>query len=173
LTGSSANGVQNATLNFAANQITAAGSPAEQAFAYAFDAGDIAGIQAESTLMRIRGSLLMEKNTVAGAIEGHVTFAFGIAVVESTNLLGPFTKFPNPANPVGAQWDGWMFYRSINTAILDAEASIIDVKSMRKIQSGYSLIFVYGGYASSDDDANVTTPALQATLTARGLFLLP
>jgi len=68
-----------------------------------------------------------------------------------------------------------MFYRSINTSILDAEAAIIDVKSMRKIESGYSLFFAYGAYAMTTDDATIGSVAAASTslITARGLFLLP
>jgi len=172
-TGSSPSGVTNITLNFEL-PVGPAAQPSEQAVAYAFAAGDLIGgsldLQQESTLLRIRGSLIQLKNTASATkIESQ---AFGIAVVESTNLLAP-AKFPNPANPVGAAWDGWMFYRSINSSVVDAASTVIDVKSMRKVQSGYSLIFVAGSYASSFDDTTVSAPAIISQLTARGLFLLP
>jgi len=168
--GSSPSGVISANLNFDVSVGSVLPSPQEHAFAYAFDADDIEGIKAESTLLRIRGSLQMLKNTANGVLE---TQAFGIAVVESTNLSGASPKFPNPANPIGAQWDGWMFYRSINSAIVDANATNIDVKSMRKIQSGYSLIFIAGSHVASTDDASVSAPPISTQLIARGLFLLP
>ena len=172
--GSSPAGVQSTTLSFNASlPLNGLTSPQETAAAFAFDTDSIEGIDPESTLMRLRGSLNMEKNSISSVeVENH---AFGIAVVETTNTLGANPKFPNPANPAGAQWDGWMFYRSINSAILDAEGSIVDVKSMRKIQSGYSLIFVVGAYISMSDDTvfGVTTFTVAAQLTARGLFLLP
>jgi len=56
---------------------------------------------------------------------------------------------------------------------LDAEAAIIDVKSMRKIQSGYSLLLVAGTYSASTDDSPISAAAISTQLTARGLFLLP
>jgi len=127
------------------------------------------GIPEESTLMRVRGSLLLTKSDFTGPLRE--TFAFGIGVLETgAALLG---SFPNPASPSGANWDGWMFYRSLTTAILDAEASIMDVKSMRKIQSGYSLVFVLGGHAMTTDDSVPSVSGGNAQIIARGLFLLP
>jgi len=119
--------------------------------------------------MRIRGSLNMQKNTIV-ALET-TNFAVGFGVMETGAAAQ--AAFPNPATPEGADWDGWMFYRSLNSAIVDAASTIIDVKAMRKVQSGYSLVFVCGSDRASSDDSNVTAPAIAAQLNARILFLLP
>jgi len=125
--------------------------------------------QPEATMLRIRGSLNLEKNDVT-AIEIK-TLAFGIGVMETGALnLG---SAPNPASPDGSDWDGWMFTRSINTSILDANAAIVDVKSMRKIQSGYSLFFAAGVYSMTTDDSVTTNLSPAFEFTARGLLLLP
>ncbi len=141
--------------------------------AFQFEASKTFGkIDAESTLMRIRGSLNQDKNSVDSATGEFNTFAFGMGVMESTAVAG--AALPNPATRSGADWDGWMFYRSINTSILDANASIIDVKAMRKIQSGYSFFMIYGQEYNSRLDA-VSTVAVTglAQMSGRGLFLLP
>jgi len=158
------------TLHFGVTTGPLLTSPTGQAFAYAFDAGDLQGIQPESTLMRIRGSLLMPKNVVQPTeIE---TFAFGIGVMETG--AAQQAAFPNPATPEGSRWDGWMFYRSTEVSAVDSEGTVVDVKSMRKIQSGYSLIIVMGSSVSTfTSGAAASAPAFVATFTARGLFLLP
>ncbi len=143
------------------------------AFGYVFPAqNDAISIPPESTVLRIRGSLNQDKNTADSATGEFNTFAFGIGVMETGAAF--LASFPNPATRLGSDWDGWMFYRSIFTGILDANASVADVKAMRKLQSGYSLVFVYGQEYNSRLDA-VSTIAVTglAQLTARGLFLLP
>ncbi len=66
-----------------------------------------------------------------------------------------------------------MFYRSINSGILDAASTVVDVKAMRKLQSGYSMIFVSGMHAATFDDSDASTSAIATQITVRGLFLLP
>jgi len=156
-------------LNFSGNT-DGVSNPGVASFGYVFPTGKESGaLDAESTLIRIRGSLILDKNVVgATEFEAH---AFGIGVMETgAALLG---SFPNPASPEGSNWDGWMFYRSISTAVLDAEASIVDVKSMRKIESGYSLIFVAGVHVTTDDDSVPAIAGVNAEFTSRGLFFLP
>jgi len=167
--GSSPSGIPSPTLNFETVLAVAAPPPQENAFAYTFPT-EAGSIDPESTIMRIRGSLNMEKNSIVGV--NNQVFAFGIAVLESTNLLAP-AKFPNPANSEGAAWDGWMFYRSINSSIVDANATVVDVKAMRKVQSGYSLVFIAGSYASTSHDSDTAAGAINVQFTSRGLFLLP
>jgi len=158
------------TLRFELIVGVAGASPQSQSVGFVFPTGKVAGnLDAESTLMRIRGSLNQAKNSVSATTQE--VQAFGIGVMEQTAaLLG---SFPNPADPEGANWDGWMFYRSINTAILDAEATIMDVKSMRKVQSGYALVMVAGSHGVTLDGSQLPAPAINTELTARGLFLLP
>jgi len=160
---------ESVTLNFSRPSVISQPTGSSQSVGYVFGPStDTQSIVFESTLLRIRGSLNMDKNDVATA---NVTHAFGIGVMEATAAnLG---AFPNPARPDGAEWDGWMFYRSINSAVVDAASTMIDVKAMRKIQSGYALIFVAGSHFATFDDGSGTTPAIATQLTARGLFLLP
>jgi len=80
---------------------------------------------------------------------------------------------PNPATPDGGAWDGWMFYRSQQTAALDANASIIDVKSMRKVQSGMSIIVVVGCFEAGSVPGAAQCAAFQVQLNLRALILLP
>jgi len=128
-------------------------------------------IPAESTILRLRGSLNMPKNAVGGS--ALTFFAFGIGVMEAT--AAALGGFPNPATPEGGAWDGWLQYRSQQTAQLDANASIFDAKSMRKVQSGYAIVVVFGRYRASTDGqvlgASGVNDSMQ--LNARGLILLP
>jgi len=124
----------------------------------------------EGTLMRIRGSLNLPKNTVGGG--SCQNFAFGIGVMERT--AAELGAVPNPASPEGAEWDGWMSYRTMNSSVVDAAGSIVDVKSMRKIQSGYALIVVVGSHETTTSVGGAASaPAIEAEFSARGLFLLP
>jgi len=128
------------------------------------------GIPDESTILRVRGSLNMVKNVIAGV--EILTVAYGMGVMETGALLQGAA--PNPASPDGSNWDGWMFYRSLNSAVVDAASTMIDVKAMRKIQSGYSFFFAFGVYIMTTDDSVATTPIVATSeITARGLFLLP
>jgi len=167
------------TLNYqiAAGTTDAFGLGAD-ALAFTVESGQLEGdIPQEATILRIRGSLILNKNvtdvgnTPPISDQGIDTFAFGIGVMETgATRLG---AFPNPATPDGSDWDGWMFYRSINSAVLDAEGSIIDVKAMRKVQSGQTLIMVAGVQSAMYDNAVGTLAGLSAALTARILLLLP
>jgi len=124
----------------------------------------------ESTILRIRGSLELPKNSVAG--NECITHAVGIGVMERT--AAELGAVPNPASPAGASWDGWMFYRSTMLPPVEAESSLFDVKSMRKVQGGYAVIVVAGSYAATDVIADpVNAPAIDAKLVARALILLP
>jgi len=123
----------------------------------------------ESTLLRLRGSLNLPKNEIFAT---HVdTYAVGIGVMETgAALLG---AFPNPATPAGGAWDGWMFFRSQQTGALDANASIIDVKAMRKVQSGSSIIIVMGSFRTDSGGLAVSAPSFQGQMNLRALILLP
>jgi len=163
--------VQQTTLNFAATGVLAPASGDSAAVAFVFDAGNAAGnIAPESTLMRIRGSLNIDKNTVTAT--DLLNVAFGIGVMESG--AANQSAFPIPSSAAGSDWDGWMFYRSLNSAVADATGSMVDVKAMRKIQSGYSLFFVVSAtIVSFDDGAPAANINFDAQFTGRGLFLLP
>lgn len=124
----------------------------------------------ESTILRIRGSLEVVKNaTGVGFVDN---FAFGIGVMERT--AAEQGAVPNPATPQGAAWDGWMFYRSSQLPTVEAQASIVDVKSMRKMQGGNALIIVAGSQRSTESPlASAAAPAIDASFNGRFLILLP
>ncbi len=151
-----------------------AGDAAAVSSGVVFDLGE-STVGPESTLLRLRGSLELPKNDVqdgAGAIQGITTHAFGVGVMESS--AAALGAFPNPASPLGSDWDGWMFYRSQEQGALDANAGIVDVKSMRKLQGGYSLILVFGAYKAPFDALDIVFAGdVEAFFTLRGLFLLP
>jgi len=121
----------------------------------------------ESTLLRLRGWVDVPKSVI-GTIGGsdQVSYAFGIGFVSEEAFQAG--AVPNPATGSGLDWDGWMFVRQSDQAALDAVGTRMDVKSMRKWQSGDALIFVFG--AASNSVAPINSPIL--TYSARGLFLL-
>jgi len=119
----------------------------------------------ESTLLRIRGVLSVPKSSYGSSAAGIV--AFGIGIV--SDKAATAEAVPNPATATGYDWDGWMFLRQNITQVLDPAGEIVDVKSMRKWQSGDSIVFVAG--ASTDAAAGFASQAVSFSL--RGLFLLP
>jgi len=127
-------------------------------------------IPPEATILRIRGSVDMPTNTNTDT--DIFTFAMGIGVLESS--AAALGAFPNPADPIGAAWDGWMWYRSVQDTVLDSAGATFDVKSMRKVQSGYSLIVVFGAHLTTSD-SSIPSPGITgiANLSARALILLP
>jgi len=119
----------------------------------------------ESTILRIRGSLSVPKGKWDSAtIEA---FAFGIGIVSDQSAEA--LAVPNPATATGYDWDGWLFLRQSNQATVEAQATIVDVKAMRKWKSGDSIVFVAG--AATNDPSGVVSSAFGFSL--RGLFLLP
>jgi len=127
-------------------------------------------VPAESTILRIRGSVNLPKNTVGLGAAGAENFAIGIGVMEAT--AASLGAFPNPATPEGGAWDGWMFYRSQQATSLDANAAIIDVKAMRKVQSGEAIIIAVGAFQTVVSGSSLTTE-FNAQINLRALILLP
>jgi len=126
-----------------------------------------AGFQ-ESTLLRIRGSLTVPKSTYSGVgSPTTVCFAFGIGIVSDDAAAA--LAVPNPATATGYDWDGWLFLRQSNQSTVEAQATIVDVKAMRKWRSGDSIVFVAG--LSTNIPAGTTGASFGFSL--RGLFLLP
>jgi len=127
-------------------------------------------VPAESTILRLRGSVNLPKNEIDPLVI--TNYAVGIGVMESgAAQLG---AFPNPASPDGGAWDGWMFYRSQQAGSLDANATVFDVKSMRKVQSGFSIIIVFGQYLVEPNGGTLgAVAATAAQMNLRGLILLP
>jgi len=130
-----------------------------------FSAADSLGLT-ESTLMRIRGSVSVPKSSLS--VSEGFTVGFGIAMV--TDEAAVAGSVPNPATPEGADWDGWLFFRSNTIGPADANATIMDAKAMRKFQGGTSLVFV-GGNASNA--GGLSAPEAVIEFVGRALFLLP
>jgi len=127
--------------------------------------GETAGL-VEGTIMRIRGTIDVPKSTVLTTAQSTVV-AFGIGFV--TDEAGQGLAVPNPATGAGQDWDGWLFYRSNLQGALDANAGIMDSKSMRKWNSGMSLALIAG--VSTDLAAGASSQTV--SLIVRGLFLRP
>jgi len=126
-------------------------------------------VPAESTILRIRGSLELPKNESTNVTISN--YAMGIGVMEAgAAQLG---AFPNPATPDGGAWDGWMFFRSQQQGALDANAGIIDIKSMRKVPSGSAIIIVVGTFVSTTNGSAPGTAEFVALANLRALILLP
>jgi len=122
----------------------------------------------ESTILRIRGSITVPKSIYTSDASDNTTItAFGIGIV--SDQAAEALAVPNPATSTGYDWDGWMFLRQSGLDPLDANATTVDVKAMRKWQSGDSIVFVAG--AATDAVAGYTSIAVDFSL--RGLFLLP
>ena len=118
----------------------------------------------EGTIMRVRGSVEIPKSTVAS---NFFVVAFGMGFV--TDEAFAAGAVPNPATPEGADWDGWMIYRSQLQGNLDANSGVLDSKAMRKWQSGMTFVQVAG--LATNDAAGAASQTVQTIL--RGLFLLP
>jgi len=87
----------------------------------------------ESTILRIRGSILFPKYLAAGgAAAANVDVAVGFGVTGISDLTSE--SYPGPISE--ADWDGWMFRRQSAVSPVDSEGTTVDVKAMRKIKSG-------------------------------------
>jgi len=121
----------------------------------------------ESTLLRIRGTLDVPKSTPEPGAGSSEIAAFGIGIV--SDQAAEALAVPNPATATGYDWDGWMFLRQSTQIAVDVQGTMVDVKSMRKWESGQSIVFVAG--AATDSVAGFTVSKFCFSL--RGLFLLP
>jgi len=87
----------------------------------------------ECTILRIRGSLLFPENTIQRVpAAGDASHNFGFGVTAITDL-DP-SSYPGPCSK--PDWDGWMFLRQSALKPIDAAATVLDVKAMRKIKTG-------------------------------------
>jgi len=123
-------------------------------------------IPTESTVLRIRGQVEINKSTVSGAdIDQEI--GFGIATMDLPTL--PFFTDDLPGSLSAPEWDGWMFVRGPSLqASVDIVGTMFDVKAMRKIEGGKRLVFVTEVYSRLGVQEN--TPS---TFSARGLLALP
>jgi len=122
---------------------------------------------AESTLLRIRGTVAVPKSNPS-SVGNSECVAFGIGII-SEQAAQVLTAIPNPATASGYDWDGWLFLRQNFTAVLDPAGEIVDIKAMRKWKSGDSIVFVLG--MATDKAAGMAQVITQFSL--RGLLLLP
>ncbi len=121
----------------------------------------------ETTILRTRGSLLFPKSDPAQAASPNLIVqqnAFGIGVTDVRSLVNGV--FPGPI--VDADWDGWMFLRQSTVTPVDSVGTVIDIKAMRKIESGDAL-FV----AAESISAMAATTAASWVFDLRFLLLLP
>ncbi len=121
----------------------------------------------EVTILRARGSLdFAATNGLPAGTAPLVTqqFAFGMGVTDVRSLIAGV--FPGPI--IDSDWDGWMFLRQSTLKPLDTNATIVDVKSMRKIESGDALFFA--AQSVSGAGAGVTGDFI---FDMRFLILLP
>jgi len=120
----------------------------------------------ESTILRIRGWVDVPKTTVLVSQGANIVFAFGIGLVSEDAFLAG--AVPNPASGAGSDWDGWMFLRSSSQSPVDVQGTMMDVKAMRKWESGQALVFVAGLFS----DIAIGAQGATFKYSARGLFLL-
>jgi len=121
----------------------------------------------ESTILRIRGVLSVPKSNWNDMPADSDGFAFGIGIVSDQSAEA--LAVPNPATATGYDWDGWLFIRTNHTIPVDPAGEIVDVKAMRKWQSGNSIVFVAG--MATSKVAGLAGQSFNFSL--RGLFLLP
>ncbi len=100
----------------------------------------------ESTILRIRGSLVFPKNgaSTVGFDPLETQFVFGVGVTGISDLNSD--SYPGPISD--ADWDGWMFLRQSALGPADSNATLVDIKAMRKIQSGDALFVMAEGAAN-------------------------
>jgi len=123
---------------------------------------------AESTILRIRGVVNVPKSSYSSSQSGIECFAFGIGII-SDQAAEVQTAIPNPATATGYDWDGWLTVRQSDVPPLDSNATVIDVKAMRKWRSGDSIVFVFGSASGIPAGYSGVT----CGFSLRGLFLLP
>jgi len=107
----------------------------------------------ESTILRIRGSMLFPKTEFSTIVTTQFNIGFGVKPITG-NLS---SHFPGPITD--SDWDGWMFMRQSGLPPLEAASTIIDIKSMRKLQTGDVFFISAEGVAG-------------AAATATGLWIL-
>jgi len=119
-------------------------------------------IPEESTILRVRGSLVFPKYDTSAATGTDHSFGFGVSAISDLNS----DSYPGPLSDIDS--DTWMFLRKGAIAPLDAAGTIVDVKAMRKVVSG-DAFFVMAETTTSS--SNPTDGLWQFDL--RLLILLP
>jgi len=127
---------------------------------------EVSSLGEEVTILRSRGSLLFPKNTIdVGQSKMSDIYGFGFGITDVRSLVNG--AFPGPLTDV--DWDGWMFLRTSAVPPVDSVGSVVDVKSMRKIESGDALFFS----VQSMSGDSVITPKGNWAFDMRFLILLP
>ncbi len=126
---------------------------------------EISTFPEECTLLRARGSLLFPKNLQSGTVLTADNYAWGFGITDIRSLSEGFS--PKPI--VDSDWDGWMFLRQSAVGPVDSDGTVVDVKAMRKIETGDALFFA----AQAVNGDSVITPAADWMFDMRFLILLP
>jgi len=151
--------------------ITPAIIPAADSFARVvaiFQVGDANDndIPTESTVLRIRGHVEINKSTFSGAdIDQEI--GFGICVMDLPTV--PFFTDDLPGPLSAPEWDGWMFVRGPSLqASVDIAGTVLDVKAMRKIEGGKRLAIVTEVYSRLG-----VQESIPSVFSVRALLALP
>jgi len=143
------------------------GSPGESQALLRFDAAGAFPSLIESTILRMRGYVDVPKSILTNAATATVeAVGIGFVTTEASFAVG---GVPNPASLNGAEWDGWMFLRSSSQVSVDNQGTLLDIKAMRKWQSGTSLVIVHG-FSTQNAAGHSSTGS---SWNLRALFLLP
>jgi len=127
---------------------------------------ELSTLPEESTILRIRGSLLFPKNVVGSGVDVVAdNYSFGFGVTDIRSIVN--ATVPGPI--LDASWDGWMFLRQSGLPPVEANSGIVDVKAMRKLKTG-DAFFVAMESVSGD---TTITPAFDFLYDLRLLILLP
>ncbi len=127
---------------------------------------ELSTLPEECTILRARGSLLFPKTEVGTGTEVDTQQVFGFGVTDIRSIVNAAAPHPG----LDPDWDGWMFLRQSAVAPVDSVGSIVDVKAMRKIQTG-DAFFV--AVTSMNIGASGAVAAADWIFDLRLLILLP
>ena len=124
------------------------------------------------TIVRIRGRLLVNLETAAGAGEGF-EWALGMCVVTENAAGIGVTALPDPLTDIG--WDGWMLYESGLIFARDAtpldeggpagsQLIELDSKAMRKLHASDVLVALF---ATTETGTALMRPHLVSRLLSK------
>ena len=133
----------------------------------------VQSIQDDQTIVRTRGSLLVQLVSASAGLEGFA-WHFGMAIVTENAAGIGVTAVPDPL--IDIAWDGWFVYETGHVVGVDAtpdEASPgsvqvikIDSKAMRKIHASDVVVALFSV-------TEIGAATMQAALSTRLLFKLP
>ena len=139
-----------------------------------FVTGAAAGLD-DLTVVRVRGMVQVELNSVAAALDGFQRIGFGICNVTENAFGAGVGSVPAPLDDIG--WDGWLWHWSgvlitasatlTNAEGVSSRTIIIDNKAMRKTHLSDVLVGV--GQFSGE----VGTAVVGVHMETRILDMLP